>query len=174
MYTVLFLLLITSAFMTTPVMSDPDEKFPFHEVVQAVANGYFNVKSAKEKIEELFLQHKDPNQQNNYRTAAQLSVYYCVNFAGSSEDQFCILESLLDHDSPRNVECNKKKILEDLDEAVKRLTLSQRGLKGAPFQVTMVSGGGSFINNEDGDEEQVKSKENRIKRVRELLEELKN
>ncbi len=177
MYTILlFLLLLANVFTTMSAMDDIGEKFPFHKIVDEVANGRLGVELAKTNIKELFFQDKDPNKQNNFRTAGQLSAYYCVNFAGSSEKQFDLLTLFLDHDSAKSIECNKKRILEDLDEVMKRLIVSQRGLDKAPFKRTKVSGGGSCINDagEDENKEQVKNKENRINRVRELLEKPKN
>lgn len=168
----ILLLLCINIFTTIPAMGNTDEEFPFHEVVHSAARGWPNIKFLKEEVEKLFLQNKDPNQLDNYRTAAQLSVYYYVNFAGSSENQFDILRSLLD--SPKNMEHNKKRILDDLDDITQRLALSQSGFKEGPFKRTKVSGGGSFIDDEGEDEGQAKDKKNRISRVKELLEELKN
>ena len=175
MYTILlFLLLLANVFTTMSAMDDTDEKFPFHNVVHSVEKGRLDVGSAKTSIEKLFSQDKDPNRQENYRTAAQLSAYYCVNFAGYSEKQFDLLTLLLGRDSPENIKSNREKILEDLNEASNRLAVCQRGFKKAPFNVIRVSGGGSFINDENEDEERVKSKDHRIDHVRKLLGKFKN
>jgi len=164
---VLILLFITNSFLFAMESSVP-KKYPFHELVKEVAQGHLAGKSAIEKMRELT--GKNPNDLDNYRTAAQLSAYYYLEFTGISDEQFFILKFLLEN-YPENKEENRKRIIEDLEEIVKKIRISEQGFRRAPFSGTKVSGGGSFIDDkgEKEVEERRHNKEQRIQSVEELL-----
>ena len=151
MYIVLLFLLVSNVFPVLFAMDDA-EQFPFHAVVRNVYNGVLDAEQAKERITELYAQNSNPNNITGERTAARLSVDYCVQQPDCFENQLSTLELLLDFDKKKGLDSNKENIREFLNQECD-------GLK--PY----LDGDSSF------DKERATVVLCRISRVRELVKE---
>ncbi len=171
MYLALVFLFLLANNVTIIVAMD-EEVTSFHDIINKVARGNFSEKEAKKMVENLVNNRENLSEEENYETAAETCVWYCMQSSRCFEIQLDLLAHLFNKEANRaNL---KKKILDDLTEQQEKLLLSQDGLKRAPFKSKRVYGGGSFIDDEreEEDYELLKNKENRIRCVRELVEKI--
>ncbi len=173
MYVILLFLLASNVFTALFAMDDARHGLSFHQVVNAVEAGC-DLEQAKEKIEELRVQGKDPNVVSDGKTAAQLSAYFCVERSSSFENQLGTLNILLSFDETGVSNFNKKEIGEYLNKESVAINLSLTGLKRRPFKkTTKTYRGGYFLedDDDDDDEKRLNNQLDRVNRVRILVEE---